>query len=204
MFKNAELSSPTLDTIGKKNSEPITYKLFLPKGLGDVYVNHVKKVTIHDSTFEKISQSLYVIDETPESNIQEKKMNKNDFDTKIIDLSPSHSQKSTLDSSIVVILDRQTSASNDEDKSQIMTTSLSPLTSIEKQQVEAIMTQIHDRTDQIDEPQSHIIEDLATHLPKINKFKIDQLREMCKTHGLSTAGTKDVLFKRLKSGNFLK
>jgi hypothetical protein len=189
MFKNNEASSSSSSSSNLDTYSSVTYKLSLPKGLGDEYATQMNKIS-GEVTFGKPKSTIYI--------------NESNFDTKIIDFTSTHSQKPTFDSSIVVILDRQTSAShfgNDEEKGQIMTTSLNPLTSIEKQQVEAIMTQIHDRTE---EEFAQTIEELTPQLPKMNKFKIDQLREMCKMYGLPTTGTKDVLFKRLKSGNFLK
>ena len=205
------------------------YSLKLPTGLGPLYAEHIiqngfiqvnqkhkENLFISSSATTATTNTTVTTTSTPGPVASDNSHGNND--SKIIELTRD-TQKSVEKAPITVVLDRQLSLHDigNESNAAIEEENTTPLSQTQTHQIHTIMTQIHERTLQQDENEPQIKEEPfcvqlaeesesvihALVLPKISKFKIDKLREMCKTNGLSPAGTKDALYKRLRNANLL-
>jgi len=143
-------------------------------------------------------------------------------DIHFIDLQPTTKSRVKNTAEVVVTLDRDDNINDNKNKikkndikhelvsgpTNMFAMDDIPITlsASQKKTVDAIMSDVQNKTstnssDEIDPPQ-----DISTPKEKATKTKsylIAELRELCKKHKLSTSGTKIVLTQRLKSHNLL-
>ena len=70
----------------------------------------------------------------------------------------------------------------------------------QRQQVETILSQIQERDVA---PQPDVTPSPGLPSKRSSMYRVKELRDLCTTHGLSTAGTKHVLLQRLRDGKYI-
>jgi hypothetical protein len=161
--------------------ERLSFNLRLPEQLGPLYANKVKNCTNPELDSDV---KVIVFD-----SIQRTRKHKHSADTTVLVEKDDHEQ-----------LKLPLNTDTDTNPHSSLSVSL-PVFSVEqKQQIDDIMLVIHEQSDKQTEDDAQ-----STTVPTSSekKYKLEELRRLCKKHKIPSVGNKNALFQRLKQQNFL-
>lgn len=167
--------------------ERLSFNLQLPEQLGPLYANNVK---VCANTELDSDVKVIIFD-----SIQHTRKHKHSADTAIL-FEKDENESTKLPLTIDIETDMDINANTHSSLSMQL-----PMFSVEqKQQIDDIMLVIHEQSDKQtgdDAPSTTV----PTSSEK--KYKLEELRRLCKKHKIHSVGNKNVLFQRLKQQNFL-